>query len=111
MERSTCKFTHSLLEHDADSAAGGSFARNRAPGAEPGAADGARSTWRKAQEFPDFGTRDNMAQRKPEKEALALAANTIRVISAEAVEKAKSGHPGMPMGMAELGATLWLKFL
>ena len=42
---------------------------------------------------------------------ITLAANTIRILSAESVEKAKSGHPGMPMGMAELGAVLWLKYL
>ncbi len=45
------------------------------------------------------------------KDVLNLTANTIRFLSAEGVEKAKSGHPGMPMGMAELGAVLWLKFL
>ncbi len=44
-------------------------------------------------------------------DTLTLAANTIRMLSADGVEKAKSGHPGMPMGMAELGASLWLKFL
>ena len=38
------------------------------------------------------------------KDVLTLTANTIRMLSAEGVEKAKSGHPGMPMGMAELGA-------
>ena len=52
-----------------------------------------------------------MHTRKFDKKSLELAANTIRVLSAEAVEKAKSGHPGMPMGMAELGATLWLEYL
>lgn len=36
-----------------------------------------------------------------------LLANTIRMLSAESVEKAKSGHPGMPMGMAEIGVALW----
>lgn len=36
-----------------------------------------------------------------------LLSNAIRMLSAEGVEKAKSGHPGMPMGMAELGAVLW----
>lgn len=38
-------------------------------------------------------------------------ANAIRILSADAVEKAKSGHPGMPMGMAEIGSVLWLKHL
>ena len=36
-----------------------------------------------------------------------LLANAIRMLSAESVEKAKSGHPGMPMGMAEIGVSLW----
>ena len=40
-----------------------------------------------------------------------LAANTVRFLSADGVEKSKSGHPGMPMGMAELAATLWLRHL
>ncbi len=53
----------------------------------------------------------NAASANSSHASLELAANTIRVLSAEAVEKAKSGHPGMPMGMAELGATLWLKYL
>ncbi len=46
-----------------------------------------------------------------DKQKLELAANTIRILSAEAVERAKSGHPGMPMGMAELGLVLWLSYL
>ena len=45
------------------------------------------------------------------KKNVELVANTIRVLAAEGVEAAKSGHPGMPMGMAELGAVLWLKYL
>jgi transketolase len=36
-----------------------------------------------------------------------LLANAIRILSADSVEKAKSGHPGMPMGMAEIGVALW----
>lgn len=40
-----------------------------------------------------------------------LAANTVRVLAAEAVQKAKSGHPGMPMGMADAAVTLWSRFL
>ncbi len=38
-----------------------------------------------------------------------LAVNTIRVLSAEAVEKANSGHPGMPLGAAPMAYTLWAK--
>ncbi|HKR24975.1 MAG TPA: hypothetical protein VJS15_06935, partial [Allosphingosinicella sp.] len=38
-------------------------------------------------------------------------ANAIRVLSMDAVEKANSGHPGMPMGMADVAAVLWTKFL
>ncbi len=42
---------------------------------------------------------------------LQRAANTIRGLAMDAVEKAKSGHPGMPMGMADVAAVLWLKYL
>lgn len=42
---------------------------------------------------------------------LKLTANTIRVLSAEGVEKAKSGHPGMPMGCADFATVLWGKYL
>lgn len=40
-----------------------------------------------------------------------LAINTIRIISAEAIEKAKSGHPGLPMGCAPMAYTLWSEHL
>jgi len=40
-----------------------------------------------------------------------LCINTIRFLSADAVEKANSGHPGMPMGDAAMAYTLWTKFL
>ncbi|MBI9072797.1 MAG: transketolase [Melioribacteraceae bacterium] len=40
-----------------------------------------------------------------------LASNTIRVLSAEGVQKANSGHPGMPMGMADCAFVLWNQFL
>ena len=33
-------------------------------------------------------------------------ANAIRALAMDAVEKAKSGHPGAPMGMAEIAETL-----
>src|SRR3981189_2851066 len=34
-------------------------------------------------------------------------ANSIRALAMDAVEAAKSGHPGMPMGMAEIAVALW----
>jgi len=37
--------------------------------------------------------------------------NTIRFLAADAVEKAKSGHPGMPMGAAAMAYTLWTRHL
>ena len=40
-----------------------------------------------------------------------LMADAIRVLSMEAVHKAKSGHQGMPMGMADVATVLWTKFL
>lgn len=40
-----------------------------------------------------------------------MAINTIRLLSAEAIEKATSGHPGITMGSAPLAYTLWSKFL
>ena len=38
-------------------------------------------------------------------------ANTIRALSMDAVEAAQSGHPGMPMGMADVATVLFTKFL
>lgn len=38
-------------------------------------------------------------------------ANAIRFLSIDAVEQAKSGHPGMPMGMADIATVLWREFL
>jgi len=40
-----------------------------------------------------------------------LCINTIRILSAEAVQKARSGHPGMPMGAAAPAYVLWTRFL
>ena len=37
--------------------------------------------------------------------------NAIRFLSLDAVEKAKSGHPGAPMGMADIAYILWTKYL
>ncbi len=38
-------------------------------------------------------------------------ANAIRVLSMDAVQKAKSGHPGAPMGMADIAEVLWNDFM
>ncbi len=40
-----------------------------------------------------------------------LTINTLRFLAADAVEKANSGHPGMPMGAAPMAYTLWTRFL
>jgi len=37
--------------------------------------------------------------------------NTIRILSADAVQNANAGHPGMPMGAAAMAYTLWTQFL
>ena len=42
---------------------------------------------------------------------MSQLANAIRFLSADAVQKANSGHPGAPMGMAEMAEVLWTQFL
>ena len=39
------------------------------------------------------------------------AANAIRALSMDAVQKANSGHPGAPMGMADIAEVLWTQYL
>ncbi|MFN8495154.1 MAG: transketolase [Caldilineaceae bacterium] len=39
------------------------------------------------------------------------AVNTIRMLAVDGVQQAKSGHPGLPMGMAQAAFTLWRRFL
>ena len=49
------------------------------------------------------------------RETVALSrrelANAIRALSMDAVQRAESGHPGAPMGMADFGEVLWNDFL
>ena len=40
-----------------------------------------------------------------------LCANAIRALSMDAVQKARSGHPGAPMGMADIAEVLWNDYL
>lgn len=40
-----------------------------------------------------------------------LMANAVRMLAVDSVEKSKSGHPGAPMGMAEMGTILWRDFM
>ncbi len=48
---------------------------------------------------------------KPRDEHLRRLANCIRFLSMDAVQKAKSGHPGMPMGMADIASVLFSEFM
>jgi transketolase len=45
------------------------------------------------------------------KEIDSLCINTVRILSADAVQKANSGHPGTPMALAPLGHLLWSKMM
>lgn len=57
---------------------------------------------------PQEKNRNNQNVLDPEyKQLLGKIANTIRGLSMDAVQKADSGHPGLPMGCAEIGAYLW----
>jgi len=47
----------------------------------------------------------------PQGDLEQVAVNTIRFLAADGVEKANSGHPGMPMGMADVAYVVWTKFL
>jgi transketolase len=47
----------------------------------------------------------------PTSELARQMANAIRILAVDAVEKAKSGHPGAPMGMADIAEVLWNRHL
>jgi transketolase len=40
-----------------------------------------------------------------------LCINTMRFLSVDAVQKASSGHPGLPLGAAPMAYVLWTRFL
>lgn len=48
---------------------------------------------------------------KPYTEIDELAANTLRMLAADAVQQANSGHPGLPLGAADIALVLWSRFL
>lgn len=52
-----------------------------------------------------------MAQKTQKKTTDDLCINTLRFLAVDAVQKANSGHPGMPMGDAAMAYVLWSKFL
>ncbi|MHA7872051.1 MAG: transketolase, partial [Hyphococcus sp.] len=52
-----------------------------------------------------------MSESAPLEADFPQMANAIRALSMDAVEKAKSGHPGMPMGMADAATVLFTQFL
>ena len=43
--------------------------------------------------------------------SLQNMANAVRFLAIDMVERANSGHPGAPMGMADIATVLWTKFL
>src|SRR6187402_1818255 len=45
------------------------------------------------------------------RELQTRSVNTIKMLAADGVERAKSGHPGAPMGDADMAFVLWTKFL
>lgn len=51
---------------------------------------------------PKVGSKDKLEE---------VCVNTIRFLAVDAVEKASSGHPGTPMGLADIGFVLWTEFL
>ncbi|MBA4143816.1 MAG: transketolase [Nitrosospira sp.] len=54
---------------------------------------------------------EGSGRKQADKDLDELCINTIRVLSMDAVQKAHSGHPGLPMGAAAMAYILWTRFL
>jgi len=52
-----------------------------------------------------------MTEPKLDNELAEKAVKTIQMLSADAIQKANSGHPGLPMGMADVAFVLWSRYL
>lgn len=61
--------------------------------------------------MPSEATTHSKTQSLSQSELDQLCINTIRFLSVDAVQKANSGHPGLPMGAAAMTYVLWMKFL
>jgi transketolase len=75
-----------------------------------------KTEWRHMASLADISGNEASLARQAEVLALPLTedrvmANAIRALAIDAVETAKCGHPGMPMGMADAATVLWKKFL
>ncbi len=54
---------------------------------------------------------DSTSSQRPDLSTHLELANAVRALSMDAVQAAKSGHPGMPMGMADIAVVLWTEHL
>ena len=59
----------------------------------------------------EYKYRGNLKTNNINSEKLSQLANCIRFLSIDAVQKANSGHPGMPMGMADIATVLFKNHL
>ena len=71
----------------------------------------ARPVLKQEIETMDQPVQAHSASNLPKGDIDEIAINTIRTLSMDAVQKAKSGHPGTPMGMAPVAYTLWQQCL
>ena len=61
--------------------------------------------------MPELDNPAEAARARQTQASSADVVNAIRALAMDAVQKANSGHPGMPMGMAEIAEVLWRRFL